>query len=87
MNGHRNPQGGNSRAAAADRVTERQREEMIEAAVAEVVGADEAARLMALAREEPYPGERPEDAQTPREREIRALEDSLSTLAPDPFDY
>ena len=69
------------------RATERSREEQIQAAVAEVVGADEAARLMALAREAPYPGERPEDAQTPREREIRALEDSLSTLVLDPFDY
>ena len=82
-----NPQGDSSRIAPKDRVTERQREEMIEAAVADVVGADEAARLMVLAREEPYPGERPEDAQTPRERGIQALEDSLSTHPLDPFDY
>ena len=86
MKGHRNPQGSNLH-AAKDRVTERQREEMTQAAIAEVVGADMAEQLMALAREEPYPGERPEDEQTPREREIRALEDSLSTQPPDPFDY
>ena len=85
MERNRNPEGGLH--AAKDRVTERQREERTQAAIAEVVGADMAEQLMALAREEPYPGERPEDEKTPREREIRALEDSLRTLPPDPFDY
>lgn len=85
MQGHRNPQGKELR-AAKDRSTEREREELTQAAVAEVVGADMAEQLMALAREEPYPGERPEDAETTRQREIRSLEDSLGSLAPDPFD-
>lgn len=86
MKGRGKPQGGNLH-AAKDRVTERQREELTQVAIAEVVGADMAEQLMVLAREEPYPGERPEDAETPREREIRALEDSLSTLSSDRFDY
>ena len=57
------------------------------AAVAAVVGAEEAERLMALAREEPYPGERPADAQTPRERELRDLDEFLTRAEPDPFSY
>ena len=54
---------------------------MTEVAAAEVVGADEAARPMALVREEPHPRERPEDARTSLERDTQALEDSLSTHA------
>lgn len=59
------------------RATERHREEVLSAAVASVVGQEEASRLTTLASKEAYPGERPEDAETPRQRELRDLEGRL----------
>ena len=62
------------------RATERHREDLLLAAVANVVGHEEAARLTTLALNEAYPGERPEDEETPRQRELRDIEDpSLPT--------
>lgn len=64
------------------RETERHREKLLLAAVAGVVGPEEAARLTTLALNEAYPGERPEDAETARERELRELEEHLDLMAP-----
>ena len=59
------------------RATEAHREDLLWAAVADIVGHKEAVRLTTLALNEPYPGERPEDAETPRQRELREAEDRL----------
>ena len=62
------------------RATERHREDLLLEAVANVVGREEAAHLTTLAMREPYPGERPEDSETPRQRELRGVEERLDMM-------